>query len=84
MILDEVTCHLDPVAEAQAERAFAERHGTLIVIAHRISSAMRADRILVMDGTDTVLGSHHDLLASNSLYADLVGHWDHTTTAAPE
>ncbi|MGH3998352.1 MAG: ATP-binding cassette domain-containing protein, partial [Pseudonocardiaceae bacterium] len=48
VILDEATCHLDPVAEARAERAFAERHGTLIVIAHRISSAMRADRILVM------------------------------------
>jgi ATP-binding cassette subfamily C protein len=78
VILDEATCHLDPVAEARAEQAFAERHGTLIVIAHRISSAMRADRILVMDGADAVLGSHHDLLVNNSLYADLVGYWDHT------
>lgn len=80
VILDEATCHLDPVAEALAEQAFAERHGTLVVIAHRISSAMRADRILVMDGVDAVLGSHHDLLASNSLYADLVGYWDSTMT----
>jgi ABC-type multidrug transport system fused ATPase/permease subunit len=79
IILDEATCHLDPVAEALAEQAFAERHGTLIVIAHRISSALRAERILVMDGADAVLGSHHDLLASNSLYADLVGYWDRTT-----
>lgn len=79
VILDEATCHLDPVAEARAEQAFAERHGTLVVIAHRISSAMRADRILVMDGTDTVLGSHHSLLENNSLYADLVGYWNHTT-----
>ncbi|MGH3770331.1 MAG: ATP-binding cassette domain-containing protein [Pseudonocardiaceae bacterium] len=77
VILDEATCHLDPVAEARAENAFAERHGTLIVIAHRISSAMRADRILVMDGADAVLGGHRDLLASSSLYADLVGYWDH-------
>ncbi|MGH8917510.1 MAG: ABC transporter ATP-binding protein, partial [Actinomycetes bacterium] len=76
VILDEATCHLDPVAEARAEEAFAERHGTLIVIAHRISSAMRADRVLVMDGADAVLGSHHDLLTSNNLYADLVGYWD--------
>ncbi|MGQ0775973.1 MAG: ABC transporter ATP-binding protein [Pseudonocardiales bacterium] len=78
VILDEATCHLDPVAEARAEQAFAERHGTLIVIAHRISSALRADRILVMDGADAVLGNHHDLLANNRLYADLVGYWDHT------
>lgn len=77
VILDEATCHLDPVAEARAERAFAERRGTLIVIAHRISSAMRADRILLMDGTETVLGSHHSLLERSSLYADLVGHWTH-------
>lgn len=82
VILDEATCHLDPVAEARAERAFAERHGTLVVIAHRISSAMRADRILLMDGTDTVLGSHHNLLQNNLLYAELVGYWDHTTVPA--
>ncbi|MGH3931740.1 MAG: ABC transporter ATP-binding protein [Pseudonocardiaceae bacterium] len=78
VILDEATCHLDPVAEARAEQAFAERHGTLVVIAHRISSALRADHILVMDGADAVLGNHHDLLANNRLYADLVGYWDHT------
>lgn len=76
VILDEATCHLDPVAEAMAEQAFAARHGTLVVIAHRISSAMRADRILVMDGADAVIGNHHGLLESNSLYADLVGYWD--------
>jgi ABC-type multidrug transport system fused ATPase/permease subunit len=77
VILDEATCHLDPVAEARAEQAFAERHGTLVVIAHRISSAMRADRILLMDGADAILSSHHRLLVSNSLYADLVGYCEH-------
>ncbi|MGH3824630.1 MAG: ABC transporter ATP-binding protein [Pseudonocardiaceae bacterium] len=82
VILDEATCHLDPIAEARAEQAFAERHGSLVVIAHRISSAMRAERILVMDGADTVLGGHRDLLLSNSLYADLVGYWDHTMPPA--
>jgi ABC-type multidrug transport system fused ATPase/permease subunit len=80
VILDEATCHLDPISEARAEHAFAERHGTLIVIAHRISSAMRAERILVMDGADTVLGSHHDLLMANTRYADLVGHWENSAT----
>lgn len=75
VILDEATCHLDPVAEARAERAFAERGGSLVVIAHRISSALRADRVLVMDGADPLLGTHDDLLLRSPLYAELVGHW---------
>ncbi|MFC8126416.1 ATP-binding cassette domain-containing protein [Streptomyces sp. NPDC057302] len=75
-LLDEATCHLDPVAEARAERAFAARPGgTLVVIAHRISSARRADRILVMDGTHTLCGSHEELLESSSLYRELSGNW---------
>lgn len=77
IILDEATCHLDPTAEVRAEQAFAERHGTLIVIAHRISSALRAERILVMDGANPLLGSHQELLRGSRLYAELVGHWSH-------
>jgi ABC-type multidrug transport system fused ATPase/permease subunit len=76
VILDEGTCHLDPVAEARAEEAFAQRPGTLIVIAHRISSARRADRVLVLDGAEPVLGTHDELLRTSRLYAELVGHWD--------
>ncbi|MGH8896420.1 MAG: ABC transporter ATP-binding protein [Egibacteraceae bacterium] len=75
VLLDEATCHLDPVAEAQAEEALAARPGTLVVIAHRISSALRADRILVMDGAQPLLGTHQSLLATSPLYANLVGHW---------
>jgi ATP-binding cassette, subfamily B, bacterial RamB/AmfA len=74
-ILDEATCHLDPPAEARAERAFATRHGTLIVIAHRVSSALRARRVLVLDGGQAQLGDHESLLASSPLYRDLVGYW---------
>lgn len=74
-VLDEATCHLDPSAEMMAEQAFAARGGTLIVVAHRISSALRADRILVMDGATAQLGTHDQLLASSALYRDLVGHW---------
>lgn len=81
VILDEATCHLDPLAEARAETAFAGRCGTLIVIAHRISSAMRAERILVMDGSDVAVGDHASLLAGNSLYAELVGYWDRSAAA---
>ena len=76
VVLDEATCHLDPTAEAIVERTFARRPGTLIVIAHRISSALRAHRVLVLDGTDIWLGTHADLLECSPLYRDLVGRWD--------
>ncbi|POX38933.1 ABC transporter ATP-binding protein [Streptomyces sp. Ru73] len=76
VLLDEATCHLDPAAEARAEEAFARRPGTLIVCAHRISSALRADRIMVLDGARAVLGTHEQLLAGSALYRDLVGHWE--------
>ncbi|MBT2392061.1 ABC transporter ATP-binding protein [Streptomyces sp. ISL-1] len=75
VILDEATCHLDPAAEARAERAFALRPGTLIVVAHRISSARRADRILVLDGLNATCGNHQELLDQSPLYRDLVGQW---------
>jgi len=74
-ILDEATCHLDPDAAARAEGAFAARPGTLIVIAHRISSALRARQVLVLDGACARIGDHAALLASSPMYRDLVGHW---------
>lgn len=77
LILDESTCHLDPAAEAHAEEALANRPDTtLIVIAHRLSSALRADRILVLDGADTAFGTHESLLRDSPLYRDLAGHWN--------
>ncbi|MCA1682623.1 MAG: ABC transporter ATP-binding protein/permease [Actinobacteria bacterium] len=75
VLLDEAACHLDPAAEARVELAFAARPGTLLVIAHRISSALRARRILVLDAAGTALGSHDELLVRSPLYRDLVGHW---------
>ncbi|HKS51516.1 MAG TPA: ABC transporter ATP-binding protein [Pseudonocardiaceae bacterium] len=76
LILDEATCHLDPVAEERVERVLAGRQGgTLIVVAHRISSALRAQRVVLMDGADLVTGTHRELLATAPLYRDLVlGH----------
>ncbi|MFJ3582929.1 ATP-binding cassette domain-containing protein [Streptomyces sp. NPDC090127] len=76
VLLDEATCHVDPVAEAVAERALRARPGTLVVVAHRLSSALRADRILVLDGTRAQYGTHEDLLVRSALYRDLVGHWN--------
>jgi ATP-binding cassette subfamily C protein len=75
VILDEATSHLDPVSEARAERAFAARGGVLVVIAHRLSSALRADRVLVMDGRETAVGSHAGLLAGSARYAELMQAW---------
>jgi ATP-binding cassette subfamily C protein len=81
-ILDEATCHLDPAAEGQAEAAFASRHGTLIVVAHRITSALRAQRILVLDGNRAQAGDHASLLATSAMYQDLVGYWSVTSGSA--
>ena len=75
-ILDEASCYLDPAAEARAEAAFARRPGTLIVIAHRISSALRARRVLVLDGVRAQVGDHASLLASSPMYRDLAGYWN--------
>ncbi|MFJ8463313.1 ATP-binding cassette domain-containing protein [Streptomyces swartbergensis] len=73
VLLDEATCHLDAQTEERAERAFAARPGgTLVVVAHRISSARRAGRVLVMDGRSTG-GGHEELMRSSALYRDLVG-----------
>jgi ATP-binding cassette, subfamily B, bacterial RamB/AmfA len=79
IILDEASCNLDPATEALAEQAFARRPGTLIIIAHRISSAQRAQRILVLDGTHITHGTHHNLMKQSALYRDLVGHWEEGT-----
>ncbi|WP_330270160.1 ABC transporter ATP-binding protein/permease [Lentzea sp. NBC_00516] len=78
VILDEATSHLDPAAEARVERAFAEREGILVVIAHRLSSALRANRVLVMDGGKPLLGSHEHLLKTSTLYGQLMLAWDPT------
>ncbi|MFJ4686927.1 ATP-binding cassette domain-containing protein [Streptomyces sp. NPDC088789] len=75
LILDEATSHLDPAAEARAENALAARAETLVVIAHRLSSAGRARRVLVMDGTRTDLGTPAELLHRSALFRELSGHW---------
>ncbi|POX40695.1 ABC transporter ATP-binding protein, partial [Streptomyces sp. Ru73] len=75
LLLDEATCHLSPREEDRAEAALAARPGTLIVVAHRLSSARRADRVLILDGTRPTLGTHDELLIRSPLYRDLVGVW---------
>lgn len=84
VVLDEATCHLDPAAERTAEHAFLGRGGTLIVIAHRISSALRARRILVLDGVVAVAGDHRTLLSTSPLYRELLGHWRVGSAVTPD
>jgi ATP-binding cassette subfamily C protein len=43
-----------------------------------MSSALRADRILVLDGVGATCGTHRELLGRSPLYRDLVGHWGET------
>lgn len=76
VVLDEATCHLDATAEARVELAFARRPGSLIVIAHRISSARRAQRVLVLDGADAVVGEHDELVSRSVLYGTMAGLWE--------
>ncbi|MFJ1649403.1 ATP-binding cassette domain-containing protein [Streptomyces sp. NPDC088258] len=82
VLLDEATCHLDMRSEAVVEAAFAARPGTLVVIAHRLASALRGRRVLLLDGTRAVCGTHAELLAAEPGYAALVGHWDGTAPPA--
>jgi ATP-binding cassette subfamily C protein len=73
-VLDEATCHLDPAAEERVERAFAAR-GPLVVIAHRISSAERASRVLLLDPDGPLLGDHESLRAVSPRYREMTGYW---------
>ena len=74
VVLDEATAHLDSESEVAVQRALAEAlHGrTSLVIAHRLSTVIDADQILVVDeGQIVERGSHAELLARDGLYADL-------------
>ncbi|MBW2084785.1 MAG: ABC transporter ATP-binding protein [Deltaproteobacteria bacterium] len=78
IVLDEATSNLDLASEARIERALDAllEHRTAIIIAHRLTTAMQADRIAVVDrGHIAELGSHDELLARNGLYADMYAAW---------
>jgi subfamily B ATP-binding cassette protein MsbA len=74
LILDEATSQLDSESEALVARAFANlmRDRTTLVIAHRLSTVRRADRIVVLDrGRIVEEGTHRELLTRQGLYRRL-------------
>jgi len=78
LILDEATSNLDLQSETKVEAALDTLlHGrTAILIAHRLSTAMRADRIVVIDdGRVAEIGSHEQLLARRGRYAAMYRTW---------
>jgi len=78
LVLDEATSSLDPGTEVDVEQAvevlMAGR--TVIVVAHRLSTAQRADRVGVVDAGGIVeIGTHDELVARGGRYAGLFASW---------
>ena len=83
VILDEATAHLDSENEALVHEALsiALQGRTSLVIAHRLSTVMEADQILVLDkGVLVERGTHEDLVAKKGLYAELYARQDLSTS----
>lgn len=84
LVLDEATSSVDPATEARLAAALASlaRGRTSVTIAHRLSTAARADRILVFEAGRLVEdGSHDDLVAAGGAYARLWARWLDATAA---
>jgi len=74
LLLDEATSALDAESERMVQAALeaAMKGRTTLVIAHRLATVLRADRILVLDAGRVVdIGTHHELVARGGLYARL-------------
>ncbi|CAN2197067.1 MdlB ABC-type multidrug transport system, ATPase and permease components [Candidatus Nanopelagicaceae bacterium] len=83
VILDEATAHLDSENEELVQKALAQAlHGrTSIVIAHRLSTVMNADQIIVLEnGSIAERGKHEELVLNGGLYSELFARQDLTTT----
>ena len=85
LILDEATSAVDPETEVRMAEALERlsEGRTTISIAHRLSTAERADAIVVMDqGRIVEQGSHDELLSSGGVYASLHADWVGNTQSA--
>lgn len=83
VILDEATAHLDSENEEFVQKALAQALSgrTSIVIAHRLSTVMNADQILVLEnGLIRERGRHEELVQAGGLYSELFARQDLTTS----
>ena len=78
LVLDEATSNLDLASETKIEGALDVllQDRTAILIAHRLSTAMRADRIVVVeDGRVAEVGTHEELVSAGGIYAEMYETW---------
>jgi ATP-binding cassette subfamily B protein len=78
LVLDEATSNLDLLSETKVESALdiLLQGRTAVLVAHRLSTAMRADRIVVVEGGRIAeTGSHEQLVAAGGLYASMYETW---------
>ena len=79
LVLDEATSNLDPGTEAEVEAALEKlmQGRTTIVVAHRLTTVQRADRIVVVDRARIAeVGTHAELVALGGKYAALARAWE--------
>ena len=85
LILDEATSAVDPFTEVRISRALEElaQGRTVITIAHRLSTAEKADRVLVYDQGRVVQdGVHEDLITEGGVYGRLYEAWERGASEA--